>query len=143
VRSRDGAMLFAHAGHDLGRLGLGPFEKQRPEHQVFAFVMCMQELEHKLCVRTDESPTLRIVSTRAADEIDQQADLAAQHRMDDGSRRESQSTSEPNNPLHSAGTRMASRVSGGPASSNNTRTDGSAESRLANTQPALPAPTMT
>jgi hypothetical protein len=67
VRSRDGVMLFAHDGHDLRRLGLGPFEKQRPEDQVFAFVMRMQNLAHKLCVRTDESPTLCIVSIRAAD----------------------------------------------------------------------------
>jgi hypothetical protein len=27
VRSRDGVMLFTHGGHDLRRLGLGPFEK--------------------------------------------------------------------------------------------------------------------
>ena len=67
VRSRDGVMLFLHDGHDLCRLGLGPFEKQRLENQVFAFVMRMQNLAHELCVRTDESPTLRIVSTRAAD----------------------------------------------------------------------------
>src|SRR6478672_7950560 len=67
VRSRDGVMLFLHDGHDLRRLGLGPFEKRRPENQVFAFVMRMQNLEHKLCVRTDESPALRIVSARAAD----------------------------------------------------------------------------
>jgi hypothetical protein len=67
VRSRDGVMLFPHNGHNLRRLGLGPFEKQRPENHVFAFVMRMQNLAHKLCVRTDASPTLRIVSIRAAD----------------------------------------------------------------------------
>ena len=38
---------------------------------------------------------------------------------------------------------LARRILSRLASSNNTRTDGSAESRLANTQPALPAPTMT
>jgi hypothetical protein len=67
VRSRDGLMLFPHDGHDLRRLGLGPFEKQRPENQVLAFVMRMQNLAHKLYVRTDESPTLRIDSVWAAD----------------------------------------------------------------------------
>jgi hypothetical protein len=67
VRSRDGVMLLLHDGHDPRCLGLGPFEKQRPENQVFAFVMCMQNLAQKLCVRTDESPALRIVSFRAAD----------------------------------------------------------------------------
>jgi hypothetical protein len=35
---------------------------------------------------------------------------------------------------------IASAVSSGPASSRSTRTDGSAERRLASTQPALPAP---
>ncbi|HXO47375.1 MAG TPA: hypothetical protein VN897_08850, partial [Mycobacterium sp.] len=44
VRSRDGVMLFLHDSHDLRRLGVGPFEKQRPENQVFAFVMRMQNL---------------------------------------------------------------------------------------------------
>jgi len=53
VRSRDGVMLLLHGGHDLRRLGLGPFEKQRPENQVFAFVMRMQDLEYKPRVRTD------------------------------------------------------------------------------------------
>jgi hypothetical protein len=66
VRSRDGVMLLLHDGHDLRRLGLCPFEKQRPENQVFAFVMRMQNLAEKLCVCTDESPTLRIVSIRPA-----------------------------------------------------------------------------
>src|SRR3984957_9634046 len=60
VRSRDGLMLFPHDGHDLCRLGLGPFQKQRPENQVFAFVMRMQNLAHKLYVGTDAGPTLRI-----------------------------------------------------------------------------------
>ena len=67
MRGRNGVMLFLHDGHDLRRLGLGPFEKQRPENQVFAFMMRMQNLAHELCVRTDVSPTPRIVSTRAAD----------------------------------------------------------------------------
>jgi hypothetical protein len=67
VRSRDGLMLLLHDGQDLRRLGLGPFEKQRPENQVFAFVMRMQDLEYKPRVRTDESPTLRLDSTLAAD----------------------------------------------------------------------------
>ncbi len=49
----------------------------------------------------------------------------------------------PNKELKRAGTRIASTVSSGPASNSNTRAEGSSVSRLANTQPALPAPTMT
>src|ERR1700742_2558361 len=44
--------------------------------------MRVQNLAHKLYVRTNEKPALRIVAIGASDHTRQQAELAAQHRMD-------------------------------------------------------------
>jgi hypothetical protein len=48
-----------------------------------------------------------------------------------------------NSALNAAGMWMKSAVSGGPASTSRTRTSGSSLRRLASTQPAEPAPTIT